>query len=165
MSEQEHRISAIYSTLNEMENHANKMVMFARYAREQLVALSNGEPIEAAAAMPNQSQPVDGLDIKKELRKCSIKPNYKGYAYLVDAIGIVLEDPSFIGHFGGKLYPFIAEKYGSRGPLIERSIRHAIESGYKRSFGREGFRDLFGSLDERPTNTEFIAMVAERLRT
>ena len=80
---------------------------------------------------------------------------------------MVIEDIELLGAVTKELYPSIAEKYGTTSSRVERAIRHAIEVAWSR--GRiETINKLFGyTVHEqkgKPTNGEFIAMVADKLR-
>lgn len=101
------------------------------------------------------------------IRQVSIKPNIKGYHYLRDAILLVLKDITFLSAITTKLYPNIAKKHNTTSQRVERAIRHAIESAWVN--GRVSVLDgLFGyTINEKkgkPTNGEFIAMIADKVR-
>lgn len=95
-----------------------------------------------------------------------IPPHIKGYVYLREGIKMTVEDPSIINNVTKELYPNIAAKFNTTASKVERAIRHAIEVAWNR--GRVdainaifGVRVYIGS--ERPTNSEFIALVADKL--
>lgn len=95
-----------------------------------------------------------------------IPPHIKGYQYLREAIKLSIEDPDIINSITKKLYPSVAEKFATSSSKVERAIRHAIEVGWNR--GKiENINSLFGvrvySQNEKPTNGEFIALVADKL--
>jgi two-component system response regulator (stage 0 sporulation protein A) len=101
------------------------------------------------------------------IRQVSIKPNIKGYQYLRDAILLVLNDISFLSAITTKLYPDIATKHNTTSQRVERAIRHAIETAWTN--GKVSVLDsLFGyTINEKkgkPTNGEFIAMIADKVR-
>ena len=80
---------------------------------------------------------------------------------------MVINDMDLLNYITKQLYPDIAKKYGSTSSRIERAIRHAIEVAWTR--GRpETMNEVFGyTIDTgkgKPTNSEFIAMVADRIR-
>jgi len=91
----------------------------------------------------------------------------KGYQYLREAVKMVIDNPDLMGRITKELYPGIARKFGTTSSKVERAIRHAIEVAWNR--GRiEALDEAFGrnvcSLDDKPTNGEFIALVSDRLR-
>ena len=95
-----------------------------------------------------------------------IPPNIKGYNYLREGVKLAVLSPEIINSITKKLYPAIGEKFGTSSSKVERAIRHAIEVAWNR--GRvESFNALFGvkiyGENEKPTNSEFIALIADRL--
>ncbi len=95
-----------------------------------------------------------------------IPAHIKGYQYLRTGIKLVVENPDLINRITKGLYPSIAAQYGTSASKVERAIRHAIEVAWSR--GRiENLNNIFGcrvcSVGDKPTNGEFIAMIAERL--
>lgn len=167
-------LRGLYAAINEMEAGANKIILYARYAREQLGVLLEVVDEESPTPATNINTLITRVEavepepkfirIKKMLRKCGITPNLQGYLFLLDAITMVNENRALLTAITRNLYQSIAEKYGSRSSLVERGMRHAIESGFRRSIGREYMETLFGDiLQDKPTNTQFIAMVAERI--
>ena len=95
-----------------------------------------------------------------------IPPHIMGYQYLREGIKMTITDPSIINNVTKKLYPDIGAKYGTTASKVERAIRHAIEVAWNR--GRiEAINSIFGVRvyigSERPTNSEFIALVADKL--
>lgn len=95
-----------------------------------------------------------------------IPPHIKGFAYLREGIKMTVEDPAIINRVTKDLYPGIAEKFSTTPSKVERAIRHAIEVAWNR--GRtDAITAVFGARvyigNERPTNSEFIALVADKL--
>ena len=95
-----------------------------------------------------------------------IPPNIKGYNYLREGIKMAVADPHVINNVTKGLYPVIGEKYGTSASKVERAIRHAIEVAWNR--GRiDAVNAIFGARvyigTEKPTNSEFIALVADKL--
>lgn len=95
-----------------------------------------------------------------------IPPHIKGYVYLREGIKMAVEDPSIINKVTKELYPKIGEKFTTTSSKVERAIRHAIEVAWNR--GRtDAISSVFGARvyigNERPTNSEFIALVADKL--
>ena len=95
-----------------------------------------------------------------------IPAHIKGYKFLREGIKMVVEAPDMINSITKKLYPSIAVRYDTTASKVERAIRHAIEVSWNR--GKiENINNLFGlkvySAHEKPTNGEFIALVADKM--
>ena len=95
-----------------------------------------------------------------------IPPHIKGYNYLREGIKMAVDSPAVINNVTKVLYPKIAEKYETSASKVERAIRHAIEVAWNR--GRtDAINAIFGVRvyigNEKPTNSEFIALVADKL--
>ena len=95
-----------------------------------------------------------------------IPAHIKGYHFLREAIKLAIETPEIINSITKKLYPAIAEKFDTSPSKVERAIRHAIEVAWNR--GKiENINSLFGlrvyNSNEKPTNGEFIALVADKM--
>jgi len=125
------------------------------------------KPINKISYSKNNSK--DDLDsiISNIIHDIGIPANIKGYVYLREAIIMVYNEFDLLGSVTKKLYPRIAEKYKTTSSRVERAIRHAIELAWKRG-NIEYILDLFGyTIDinrTKPTNSEFIAMIADKLR-
>ena len=96
-----------------------------------------------------------------------IPAHIKGYQYLREAVRMVIDNPDLMSRITKELYPGIAHRFGTTSSKVERAIRHAIEVAWNR--GRiEALDEAFGrnvcSLDDKPTNGEFVALCADRLR-
>ncbi len=96
-----------------------------------------------------------------------IPAHIKGYGYLREAVRLVLEQPEIINRITKELYPGIARRFGTTPSKVERAMRHAIEVAWSR--GRlENINQIFGyrvfEADDKPTNGEFIALIADKLR-
>lgn len=95
-----------------------------------------------------------------------IPAHIKGYQFLREAIKMAIDNPEIINSITKKLYPSIAERFDTSSSKVERAIRHAIEVAWNR--GKiENINNLFGirvySNNEKPTNGEFIALVADKM--
>lgn len=95
-----------------------------------------------------------------------IPAHIKGYQFLREAIKMAVDDPHIINSITKKLYPGIAEIYSTTASKVERAIRHAIEVAWNK--GKiENINDVFGlhvyDTHEKPTNGEFIALVADKM--
>ena len=95
-----------------------------------------------------------------------IPANIKGYQFLREAVKLTIEKPEMINSITKQLYPSIAERFETTPSKVERAIRHAIEVAWNR--GKiENINSLFGikvySTNEKPTNSEFIALIADKM--
>ncbi|WP_409301576.1 sporulation transcription factor Spo0A [Peribacillus sp. SCS-155] len=101
------------------------------------------------------------------IHEIGVPAHIKGYLYLREAISMVYNDIELLGSITKVLYPDIAKKYNTTASRVERAIRHAIEVAWSRG-NIESISSLFGytvSMSKaKPTNSEFIAMVADKLR-
>lgn len=106
-------------------------------------------------------------DITRVMHQMGVPAHVKGYQYLRDAILYVTEEVNLIGAVTKELYPLIADKYNTTPSRVERAIRHAIELAWDRG-NVEMMNKYFGytiNLERgKPTNSEFIAMVADKMR-
>ncbi len=95
-----------------------------------------------------------------------IPAHIKGYQFLREAIKMAIDNPEIINSITKQLYPSIALRFDTSASKVERAIRHAIEVAWNR--GKiENINNLFGikvySSNEKPTNGEFIALVADKM--
>jgi two-component system response regulator (stage 0 sporulation protein A) len=101
------------------------------------------------------------------VHEMGVPAHIKGYHYLRDAILMVIDEISLLGAVTKELYPMIAQKYNTTPSRVERAIRHAIELAWDRG-NVEMMNKFFGytiNLERgKPTNSEFIAMIADKLR-
>lgn len=123
----------------------------------------------------NQNETVeDNSYLNKEIEEkitnifitVGIPAHIKGYQFLREAIKLSMGNPEIINSITKKLYPTIAEKFDTSASKVERAIRHAIEVAWNR--GKiENINSVFGltvySNNEKPTNGEFIALVADKM--
>lgn len=107
------------------------------------------------------------VEVTRMIHQMGVPAHVKGYQYLRDAIVSVVLNISLLGAVTKELYPMIAVKYNTTPSRVERAIRHAIELAWDR--GNVDFMNrFFGytiNVDRgKPTNSEFVAMVADKLR-
>ncbi|MEW6545657.1 MAG: sporulation transcription factor Spo0A [Bacillota bacterium] len=127
------------------------------------------EVARGAPARPAPQARARNLDaeVTSVIREVGIPAHIRGYSYLRDAILMVIEDMELINAVTKSLYPAIAQKYRTTPSRVERAIRHAIEVAWNRG-NLEAIEEMFGytvSRDKgKPTNAQFIAMVADRMR-
>lgn len=101
------------------------------------------------------------------IHEVGVPAHIKGYQYLREAIIMVVNNIEVINQITKQLYPDIAQKYGTTPSRVERAIRHAIEVAWGRG-QTEVVENIFGytvsAAKGKPTNSEFIAMIADKLR-
>ncbi|MDD4547168.1 MAG: sporulation transcription factor Spo0A [Bacilli bacterium] len=107
------------------------------------------------------------ISISKILHELGIPSHIKGYQYIREGIGIIFENPETIGGITKELYPELAVKFDTTVSRVERAIRHAIEVSWNRG-NWTLMEEIFGhSVDidkAKPTNSEFIVTIADKLR-
>lgn len=110
-----------------------------------------------------------GIEMKvtEILHQIGVPAHIKGYHYLRDSIIMSVEKPEIINAVTKKLYPSVAKKYETTSSRVERAIRHAIEVAWDRG-DVDVLNSYFGYTIHisrgKPTNSEFIAMIADKLR-
>lgn len=101
------------------------------------------------------------------IHEVGVPAHIKGYQYLREAIMMVVNDIEVINQITKQLYPDIAKKFHTTPSRVERAIRHAIEVAWSRGKADE-VENIFGytvsATKGKPTNSEFIAMIADKLR-
>lgn len=107
------------------------------------------------------------VNVTHILHELGVPSHIKGYHYLREGIKLLYNNPELIGGITKELYPSIAKKFSSTDTRVERSIRHAIEVSWNRG-NWDLMQELFGySVDidkAKPTNSEFIVTIADKLR-
>lgn len=120
----------------------------------------------------DNNRPLDGpialeTEITAIIHEIGVPAHIKGYMYLREAITMVVNDMELLSAVTKELYPSIAKKYNTTASRVERAIRHAIEVAWGRG-QVETIDKLFGYTVHgdkgKPTNSEFIAIIADRLR-
>ena len=106
-------------------------------------------------------------EITNIIHDIGVPAHIKGYLYIREAIAMVVKNVELLSAVTKELYPSIAKKYNTTPSRVERAIRHAIEVAWSRG-KLDTINSLFGytvHIDKgKPTNSEFIAMVADKLR-
>lgn len=107
------------------------------------------------------------MGVTQIIQKIGVPAHIKGYQYMRDAIIMVINDMDTINSVTKILYPSVAKKYNTTSSRVERAIRHAIEVAWDRG-DPEVLDEMFGytilSSKGKPTNSEFIAMISDKLR-
>lgn len=112
--------------------------------------------------------PIDlETEITSIIHEIGVPAHIKGYMYLKEAITMVVNDMELLSAVTKELYPSIAKKYNTTASRVERAIRHAIEVAWGRG-QVDAINKLFGytvhNEKGKPTNSEFIAIIADKLR-
>lgn len=128
----------------------------------QLCAVREEEPEEAdEEARQNLERQVTAI-----IHEIGVPAHIKGYQYLREAISLAVEDMDVINAVTKVLYPAVAKRFGTTASRVERAIRHAIEVAWDRG-DLETLQKYFGytvsNAKGKPTNSEFIAMIADRI--
>lgn len=107
------------------------------------------------------------ISVTKILHELGVPSHIKGYQYIREGILLLYNNPEMIGGITKELYPEIADKFNTTVSRVERAIRHAIEVSWNRG-DWDLMEEIFGhSVDidkAKPTNSEFIVTVADKLR-
>lgn len=123
-------------------------------------------PTEVEGRSKKKEKNLDS-EITSIIHEIGVPAHIKGYMYLREAISMVYHDIELLGSITKILYPDIAKKFNTTASRVERAIRHAIEVAWSRG-NIDAISSLFGYTvnvsKAKPTNSEFIAMVADRLR-
>ncbi len=122
--------------------------------------------IDIAPERKNSEENLEAL-VTNVIHEVGVPAHIKGYQYLREAIMMVVNDIDIINQITKQLYPEIANKYQTTPSRVERAIRHAIEVAWGRG-QTEVVESIFGytvsASKGKPTNSEFIAMIADKLR-
>jgi two-component system response regulator (stage 0 sporulation protein A) len=155
------------------------MEVFTKRIREMF----NGAPVQetsvrtssyaqaSASISVSETKSKTPLDLETEItniiHEVGVPAHIKGYMYLREAITMVVNDMELLSAVTKELYPSIAKKYNTTASRVERAIRHAIEVAWGRG-QIEAINRLFGytvhTEKGKPTNSEFIAIIADKLR-
>ena len=127
--------------------------------------------LKAAAGRNRQpaysSADSDEMTVTEILHQIGVPAHIKGYQFLRDGILLTMNDPDYINAVTKRLYPEIARMNNTSASRVERAIRHAIEVAWDRG-DVETLNHYFGytvhSLRGKPTNSEFLAMIADKMR-
>lgn len=128
---------------------------------ERMRQLQQGGPLQ-----PVKYQSLETL-VTAVIHEIGVPAHIKGYQYLREAIMIAVHDMDVINAVTKVLYPEVAQRFGTTASRVERAIRHAIEVAWDRG-DIETLQKYFGytvsNSKGKPTNSEFIAMIADRLQ-
>jgi two-component system, response regulator, stage 0 sporulation protein A len=147
----------------DMEILANRI---RQLCSNQAVISSSPSPAKPNVIPMSKGKNLDA-NITSIIHEIGVPAHIKGYQYLREAITMVYNNIEILGAITKTLYPAIAQKYKTTPSRVERAIRHAIEVAWTRG-NIDSISLLFGYTinisKSKPTNSEFIAMVADKLR-
>lgn len=130
---------------------------------KKTISLVDTSEVRISKNNPNDLE----AEITNIIHEIGVPAHIKGYMYLREAITMVVNDMELLSAVTKELYPSIAKKYNTTASRVERAIRHAIEVAWSRG-QVETINKIFGYTIHndkgKPTNSEFIAMVADKLR-
>ena len=151
-------------TLQAAEFGADYFIM--KPCSSQLVAERIRQLYQVSPAAPSNSEHLETL-VTSVIHEIGVPAHIKGYQYLREAIIIAVEDMEVINAVTKVLYPEVARRFDTTASRVERAIRHAIEVAWDRG-DIETLQKYFGytvsNAKGKPTNSEFIAMIADRLQ-
>lgn len=128
---------------------------------EQMRILCFGEAAQDSAALALERT------VTTIIQEIGVPAHIKGYQYVREAIVLAVQDIEVINAVTKVLYPAVAKRFGTTPSRVERAVRHAIETAWDRG-DLETLQSYFGytvnSAKGKPTNSEFIAMIADRIR-
>ena len=136
------------------------------YAENMLNARDSKEQLAAEAGAQSQTPDIE-TQVTRIIHQIGVPAHIKGYQYLRTAILLTVKDSDIINSVTKVLYPSVAKKYQTTTSRVERAIRHAIEVAWDRG-DVDTLNSYFGYTIQnnrgKPTNSEFIAMIADNLR-
>ena len=134
---------------------------------ERVVQLSSWKSLSSAREYSENSEENIEVIISEIMHRIGVPAHIKGYQYLRDAIKRSVSDPEMLGSVTKVLYPAVAKEFSTTSSRVERAIRQAIEVAWDRG-DVEVLNSYFGYTIQnqrgKPTNSEFIAMIADKLR-
>ena len=129
---------------------------------KRILELNNSEEVIAKDLSNDVTLAVSNL-----LHSLGMPSHIKGYQYIRESIKLMYDNPGMIGGITKEIYPEIADRFDTTSSRVERAIRHAIEVSWNRG-DYDLMEEIFGnSVDydrAKPTNSEFIATIADKLR-
>ena len=138
----------------------------AQTANNLLTNTTKSKYIEISKDSIKKEENLEAL-VTNIIHEVGVPAHIKGYQYLREAIIMVVNDIDVINQITKSLYPKIAYKYNTTPSRVERAIRHAIEVAWGRG-QQEAVESIFGytisAAKGKPTNSEFIAMISDKLR-
>lgn len=160
-------LGAKYFILKPQSNEAVADIIRSFFRRGDMESrINNIKPAQAPTTQRPETIDLETL-VTEFIHELGVPAHIKGYQYIRSAIMMVVENMELLNYITKQLYPAIAKKYGTTSSRVERAIRHSIEVAWTRG-KPQTMDEIFGyTIDTgkgKPTNSEFIAMVADRIR-
>ena len=141
------------------ENLVDRLIHIISYQKKNENSLDYSESTEKERDLE--------VMVTEIIHQIGVPAHIKGYGYLRESITLVVENPDIINSVTKELYPTVAKKFGTTASRVERAIRHAIEVAWDRG-DLDILNSYFGYTINngrgKPTNSEFIAMIGDKLR-
>ncbi len=158
-------IDLLITRIRELKNYkpsqANNFI-----ARDREIGIAKSQYIDISNMSTNKEDNLEAL-VTNVIHEVGVPAHIKGYQYLREAIIMVVNDIDVINQITKCLYPQIARKFHTTPSRVERAIRHAIEVAWGRG-QQDVVENIFGytvsASKGKPTNSEFIAMISDKLR-
>lgn len=155
------QVETALATLSRDDLQKVLLTLVQSHELQSIAVLNEFFKTTATEVMPSMDK-----QISKIFVSIGIPPHIKGYQYLRTAIKMCVKDTTIISSITKRLYPDVAKAYKTTPSKVERAIRHAIEVCWNR--GKiDTINNIFGSQvftrNDRPTNGEFIALLADKL--
>ncbi|MBR3249198.1 MAG: sporulation transcription factor Spo0A [Clostridia bacterium] len=153
-------IELLVQRIRELKNYkpTQNTTFITKEIKQQYIDISNQNK--------NNEENLEAL-VTNVIHEVGVPAHIKGYQYLREAIMMVVDDIEVINQITKTLYPQIASKYHTTPSRVERAIRHAIEVAWGRG-DQKIVENIFGytisASKGKPTNSEFIAMISDKLR-
>ncbi len=151
----------VYKILNDLMNQNKEFQI--------MITVPSSEKQKNTTEITEEKPVVRDLeqDVTNMIHDIGVPAHIKGYQYLREAIMMSVNDPTMISSITKLLYPTIAKRFQTTPSRVERAIRHAIEVAWSRG-KMETLDNLFGYTINtgkgKPTNSEFIALIADKIR-
>ena len=153
-------INVLVKRMRELKNY--QPAQFKNFITREI----KNQYIDIAPERKKDQENLEAL-VTNIIHEVGVPAHIKGYQYLREAIMMVIRDTDVINQITKQLYPEIAGKYHTTPSRVERAIRHAIEVAWGRGQA-DTVENIFGYTVSanrgKPTNSEFIAMIADKLR-
>ncbi len=157
-------IDLLITRIRELKNYKPSSQNNNFISRE--IGISKQQYIDIPNNSANKEENIEAL-VTNVIHEVGVPAHIKGYQYLREAIIMVINDIDVINQITKCLYPQIANKFHTTPSRVERAIRHAIEVAWGRG-EQKTVENIFGytisAAKGKPTNSEFIAMISDKLR-
>lgn len=165
-------LSSVDSPLLEREISKNNVDYYfikpvdSRVLAERINQLLSWKRLGTKKTAVSDSQNLE-MTVTSVLHKIGVPAHIKGYQYVREAICLAVSDPEIMSSVTKILYPTVAKHFSTTSSRVERAIRHAIEVAWDRG-DVDVLNSYFGYTVQnergKPTNSEFIAMIADKMR-